>query len=69
MNRKNFIEVMHFENHGIKDDYKTFEIFPKDSFLSEEVEEENDFNNTLSALHQKTNKIIRKMNLLEVKNS
>lgn len=57
MNRKNFIEVMHFENHGIKDDYKTFEIFPKDSFLSEEVEEENDFNNTLSALHQKTKKI------------
>lgn len=61
MDRKNFIEIMHFENHGIKDDYKTFELFPKDSFLSEEVEEENDFNNALLALHQKTNKIIRKM--------
>lgn len=60
MDRKKFIEIMHFENHGIKDDYKTFKLFPKDSFFSEKVEEENGFNNALFSLHQKINKIIKK---------
>lgn len=64
MKRQEFIEFIHFENHGLENDYQTFNIFPKDSFISEEII--NDINETMQNLYKKTNKILEKINIKNI---
>ena len=59
MEREKFIELVHSENHGVENDYQTFDIFPKDSFFSEEIIE--DLSETMLNLYKKTNNALKKI--------
>lgn len=59
MDREEFIEQVHYKNHGVKNDYQNFDIFPKDSFFSEQISE--DLSETMINLHKKTNNVLKKI--------
>ena len=58
MNRNEFIEKIHYFNHGIKDDYNTNSIFPKDSFISVPLNEE-DISISVKELKEEINKFLK----------
>lgn len=59
MKRNDFIQKVHYFNHSIENDYENCDIFPKDSFFSVEINEE-DISVSIDNLKDKMNEFLKK---------